>query len=46
MNFTREGIQWTLLGNNSNELYISEKKNFTWEPFFKAVQDDIGVTSS
>ena len=46
MNFTREGIQWTLLGNNSNELYISEKKNFTWEPFFKAAQDDIGVTSS
>ena len=46
MNFTREGIQWTLLGNNSNELYISEKKNFTWEPFFKAAQDYIGVTSS
>ena len=28
-----------------NFTYLN-KKNFTWEPFFKAAQDDIGVTSS
>ena len=35
MNFTQEGIQWTLLGNNSNELYISEQKELYLRTFFK-----------
>ncbi len=46
MNFTQEEIQWTLLGNNSNELYISEQKELYLRTLFKTAQDDIGVTSS
>ena len=42
MNFTREGIQWTLLGNNSNELYISEKKTLPENPFLRLLKMILG----
>ena len=42
-----EKKQWTLLGNNYNELYIYIWKNELYlRTCFKTAQDDIGVTSS